>query len=189
MKNSILLIICAFTFITAHSQVRKTVTYYDFRRTQIKEVYYTDLSTGFRIGKWIQYKDGFQGILATGNYNQGYKAGKWVYNWPYVNDNVPLLIETFNDKGQYHGEYYGRECITCRVSRGMYVNGLKEGKWTYNFPEDASKVREVSYYKHGELDGESIEYYFSGKIKSKAVCRDGNVISEVQYDEEGNIVE
>jgi antitoxin component YwqK of YwqJK toxin-antitoxin module len=90
--------------------------------------------------------------------DNGYRTGKW---------------KLFDAEGNY---YY---------AEGNYSKGLKEGKWTYFYPD--SKVEQEGFYTNDKPDREWAWYYRDGnkKIEEEFLLgkREGNYI---QYDSLGN---
>lgn len=63
---------------------------------------------------------------------------------------------SYYKNGELNGIYELRDSINQMVSKGQYINDLKEGKWfTY---KKGSKIKKESNYKNDALNGEVIEY-------------------------------
>ena len=65
---------------------------------------------------------------------------------------------------------------------GQYTNGKEDGLWKW-FDKD-STVYQTAVYDKGVLNGQYVEYYNNGKIKSEGILKDGYYDGLVKYYEE-----
>lgn len=94
--------------------------------------------------------------------------------------------------GQFHNnkmtgiwkKYYSNGDIQ---SIGKVVDGKKDSIWTY-YLINSEKPFGHKNYINGKAEGESIWFYESGKICEIANYKNDEIISKINYDEEGNAV-
>lgn len=145
--------------------------------------------TGKEQGIWIDYyPDG--SIRAKGEFKDGNKLGKWVY---YFQDGSIEQEGFYNKNGQFTGEwrwYYQNGKLQRReefrrgkedgeleeydengklITKGDYIDGLKEGDWYYALNDH----REEGKYRYGERNGKWVFYYYDDKIAFEGSFVDG----------------
>lgn len=131
-------------------------------------------------GDWIlYYKNGV--IKAKGTYVNSRKEGKWIYyyengrkeqegnlkdnqlsgewNWYYPNGKLQRK-EFYNRKELLEGTVYEYDSLGNEITRGDYVNGIREGEWFYHVGD----YKEVGAYSLGLEDGIWKSYYKNGKL-------------------------
>ncbi len=109
-------------------------------------------------GKWIYYHSN-KTLQQVGEYKNGKPVGVW--KWYYNNEQLHR-IETFV-KGKEDGEIIEYDSIGVVITKGIYVNGIKDGSWYYkvnDFTEEGSFV-------DGEKQGEWTSKYMNGNISFK----------------------
>lgn len=84
-------------------------------------------------------------MLSKGNYKRGLKEGLWEE----LEENS-IIYETVN-----------------------FIDGLKEGKFVKYFGRSGGQIASKGNYKNGELDGEFVSYYQSGKMWSTGSYKNG----------------
>lgn len=73
-------------------------------------------------------------------------------------------------------------------SIGKRTNGKKDSVWTYYNINSEKPFGQINYI-NGKAEGESKWYYESGKVCEIANYKKDKIISKVDYDEAGNIIE
>jgi antitoxin component YwqK of YwqJK toxin-antitoxin module len=82
-----------------------------------------------------------------------------------------------------------------KIVSGNYINGKKEGVWkeftSYDMRTqkkyDYTYLERVLIYKNNKLNGEQLEYYPNGNIKSKMNYENGNIRVNEKYNENGTL--
>ena len=69
---------------------------------------------------------------------------------------------------------------------GYYKNGIPNGE-SVEFYE-SGRLRSKCIMDRGTIDGEKVVWYENGKIKSKENCKYGLVLESSKWDEEGNLI-
>lgn len=180
MKKVIIAATLVFKCFVSEAQIVKKVTYFGYT-SKVHELYYVNVQTGQKHGKYIEYKQGFDGLASEGTYNNGVKVGKWVFYIPLGNENNAYLTANYNNKGVLHGNYSGRECVVgCERMVGTYVNGKLDGKATFYYTEDPLLIKETCHYILGNLNGKATHFYKSGLIKSVAKYKN-NVLIDTAF--------
>lgn len=153
-------------------------------------------------------------LLATGQYLNGKKTGKWI--WYHESGNK--LSEGSYSNGLKTGKWYEWSDNYAYVSIGNFSAGRKEGKWLeYTIPmqeENGEKMlaSSVQYhlglcngnvfyyfengrisgshtYKMGSQHGYSRQYHENGKLSSVSYAVNGKMTGKnISYDEEGKII-
>jgi len=140
-------------------------TFYDFKKTKVKEEYFAD-SYGVKTGKYKEYSE-FGGILVEGTYKNDIKTGAWKYKNGSANT---TNIETYNDSGVENGLWL-RYCEFNRKIKfieGNYKDGKKDGSWTEYFCESDpltgdQQIKKQETYTLGKLNGKCIYYEKKGE--------------------------
>ncbi len=111
-------------------------------------------------------------ISQTGNYQEGYRVGKWYYYYP---DGKIYLILTY-EKEPYDetifniNGYYGNE-------NGEYIRYYSN-----------NNVEEIGYYKAGKLHGKRIRFYKNGNKQFEILYKNGKKDGIAKYfDFQGNL--
>lgn len=100
-------------------------------------------------------------------------------------------LEEKKDVFLYQGEPYTGECYQNFPNgelgvKGRYVNGKKEGVWTWYY-SNGNKKRE-SLYRNGLKSGKSNTWYISGKKRSEIIFNEDNNLKETRWDEKGKVI-
>ncbi len=111
-------------------------------------------SNGVPHGKW-QVTESRSKVSLKGKFNLGKMEGTWIF---YNEDNVKVAAGFFEDgvrQGQWllfkDGQVMGR---------GLYENGLKVGRWEYDYYVERGTVRIKGGYDHSNSRSEGkLEYY------------------------------
>ncbi len=147
-------------------------------------------------------------ITSEGLYDiNGGKEGEWKY----YSDNHTLENIEFYKEGKIDGEaksfyingdeysinhykeglkdgysvtYYQNKQMK---SQGYYKNNEREGEWRYYFKDGALKA--IEYYNSGKLYGYAKNYTVEGKLCNKNLYYNGELIEELYYDENDNLIE
>lgn len=183
---------------------------------------------GDKIGEWKYfYIDG--SVKSMGQYKSNRRVGLWKYfyengvieqkgiftsgipdnlwEWYYENGN---LKRTENYKlGKENGGIVEYDELGKIILKGLYINGLKEGDWFYNygfhteqgiFKSDLRSGNWIYYYKNGHIyfEGEYIDglengihsyYYKNGQLKQKCIYLFGRKDKNWEYyDYYGNLI-
>ncbi len=91
----------------------------------------------------------------------------------------------------YSGEY-GQQVFDKPMEDGHvgyyknYKNGIPNGESVEFYA--SGRLRSKCIMNRGTIDGEKIAWYENGKIKSKKNCKYGLVIECYEWDEEGNLI-
>ena len=179
--------------------ISSTDIYRQFRNGNLRNISLKDSIDEKKTGKWqFNYNNGFKLIV---NFNKGIKSGDWIgYNennviiekglyvngkmdgeWIYYDDEGTIMLEKGNyTDGIPTGDWIEiDENIKYRLNKtnyieqkkGIYVNGLKEGKWKISEMSDRNNNKSITY-KNGLKDGEYLSYI-------------GGVIKEIGFYENG----
>lgn len=177
--TTIILLHC---FHLSKAQIVKQTTYYGYSPTRIHEIYYVNLKTGLRHGKYTEYKDNFgglapDGLLSQGVYSEGKKTGKWLYYVPMAKDNPIRLVENYNSEGLLHGYYQSSD------KEGSYHNGKREGTWLFYYANGL--IQSKQKYKGGEVVDTTFLYEDSREEprlrQIKVFDKQGNLLNTVEY--------
>ncbi len=127
-----------------------------------KELYHGTYKVFFRNGQ----------ISQIGNYNEGYRVGKWFYYFP--DGKIYLIVS-------YEKEPYNQEIFTINGSygneNGEYIRYYSNGK-----------IEEKGYYLAGNLHGKRIHFYKNGKKQFEITYKNGKKDGIAQYfDLSGNL--
>ena len=155
--------------------------YYKGEKVIAKGKFRSDLKTK----KWNYYFINGQ-LAQTGNYIKGKQTGKWV--WYYKKDSANNDNFTTSKlkqihrkenylKGKEDGEVieYGTEGEI--LTKGFYINGLRDGEWFYEVGDHVEKGN----YVDGERNGTWNYFYDNGKIGFKGNYVNGLEDGKHQY--------
>ena len=136
-----------------------------------------NFNEGIKFGDWIGYNEN-DAIIEKGHYINGKMFGEWIY----YNDERTNMLEKGNytdgiptgdwieiDENSKHNSIKGGDRIVQK--KGIYVNGLKEGKWENSEMLDVNHIESITY-KNGLKDGEFLSYY-AGIIHEKGFYENG----------------
>ena len=157
------------------------------------------------VGKWKYYFENGK-IEITGEYTRkGQKDGEWV--WYHPNGNI-LCIENYVI-GLLEGESFTLTIDGDTLERGVYLEGLEDGKWiyfndsvlvegSYNLGKKSGvwktyypngKLKRFESYHDDELDGKCVYYWENSVKKAEYTYINGLINGNVyQYDIEGNVL-
>lgn len=118
-----------------------------------------------------------------------------------------ILQTAYFKEDKLEGPFELRDSINQIISKGTYLNGLKEKEWTIrnpetglilkgNFKADKREEKWISYtqnnqvvvesnFKNDKLDGEYIEYTNLNSIKNRKKFKDGKLKELIVYDSLG----
>lgn len=174
----------------AHSQHVKVRSWYDGRRTLLKESYYIlknnptvkdSLYESYYQNGHLKSKGYFQRNRVTGRWEFYYEngnpkskgelhdnvpAGHWVYFFESGGKSMEGNIEKDRKEGEWVFYFENGE----KKKSGKYIQGKREGVWDY-FNEDKSLKAKIEFSDDQEIY--TTEYYQSGLVKSKGPVRDG----------------
>lgn len=188
----------------ASSQHLKVETWYDDKKTILKESFYV-LKSNSKIldSTYTSYYHSGK-IKSTGNYLKNKGQGLWEYfyengnikmrgnlkdnsaigKWEYFYENTGLNMEGTIEKGMKEGEWKFYYENGNSKSLGEYRKNQKEGIWKY-FNEDGSYKAQAIFQKD---NGMYTEYYPSGAIKSEGEITSGKSSGIWKYyHENGNL--
>lgn len=147
-------------------------------------------------------------ITSEGSYNiAGGKKG----SWKFYNDNHVLTSEENYNDNKVEGvktEYYTNGKISSVANyradtvngyyssfykygqlkqQGWYVDGEAVGFWIDYYPD--GKIQSKNYYSNDKQNGFQESYNVDGKITDKTLYKFGNLITEIYYNEKGDLME
>ena len=126
MKKIFLIIILTLSLNVFSQKLVKT--YWDYSKTKLQSVYYTD-AYGTKNGSFKGYSP-YGGILLQGTFKDGLPVGKWIENY---NNGKLHFIKIYNTPGY----------------ENLYV---KDGK-IIEYRDDGKTLYSEKNFKNGELDG------------------------------------
>ncbi len=120
-------------------------------------------------GKYIEYyRNGKKYV--EGTYDMGVPKGEWQYGFP----NGQLCKKVTFQKGQPHGQWDVFDKEGTRTSERSYQNGKRHGKWV-NYHKNSEKPMFEISYEQGQVVGERVTYYLSGKKRQLVTFKDGKM--------------
>jgi antitoxin component YwqK of YwqJK toxin-antitoxin module len=160
---------------------------------------------GNKVGQW-KYFYASSKVFEIGKYdNQGRQQGKWIWYF----DNGKTRRESNFLNGQEDGDFIEYADSGGVITKGQYVEGLREGIWTYELGNyrsigkytddqqdslwkeyyiDDNKVRFQGNYNQGRPDGTHTWYYPDGKKQIEGQYTMGVMEDKWRYyDEQGNL--
>lgn len=120
---------------------------------------------GTRHGVWEKKFKGTEQIRYTGTFDHGVEIGDFKFyskGFP----GQPTAIKKFSE----HGKKAEISFFTQRgklISKGIEIDGKKEGKWKYFHNRVNDRLMMLENYENGLLEGERLTYYESGVISEK----------------------
>jgi len=137
---------------------------------------------GNQQGGWTEYHPGKQ-VKGKGNYDNGVKIGDWIFYfpngkveqkgkydkkgrpqdlWKWYYENGSLLREENYLNGKREGTLTEWNDSGKVMTRGEYIDGVKEGKWFYEIQD----YREEGVYKNDQKDGPWESYFVdNGQVR------------------------
>lgn len=88
----------------------------------------------------------------------------------YVNGLPEGMIEIFHEDGTL-------------MIRMYFKNGLKEGKAVRYYPN--GQLQQVKFFENELEEGESLIWYEDGRLFKETIYENGEIVSQLQYDENG----
>ena len=170
------------------------------------------LKNGWKNGDWIYYYTN-KNKQAEGKYVNGKKHGKWIYyydnkkiqqtgsysngkfngNWKWYYKTGELLKDEYYLYGKPDGESIEYDIYGNVITKGNYIDGLKEGNWNYVIGDQKYSGNYVMGEKDGEwesyfLQEETLSFkgnYIRGREDGKHTYfyPDGHIMDERYYDE------
>lgn len=117
-----------------------------------------------RKGIWkFYFRDGT--LEQEGEYSSDLPDGRW--RWYYSNGN--LHREENYSRGLEDGLSVEYTIDKSEITRGEFVEGLKEGKWIYQMGDH----KEVGFFRDGRREGDWLYYYKDGSVHFKGEFQDG----------------
>jgi len=107
----------------------------------------------------------------------------------YSDDNIGHFIcEEHYLGGQLHGasRIWSSTPEHTLICEHYYENGIPHGTSKTWYP-DTNDIKHIYHYQRGSKSGPQMEYYITGKIKSLYQYTYGCKVSQIRYDEKGNI--
>ena len=141
------------------------------------------LKDGEKDGKWIWYNENGQ-INSEGNYKVGKRFGK--YTFYYENKNGQKKLEETYKDGIKDGKSILWDESGQKRSQGIYINGNENGLWIGWYGNGQKEYEET--YKDGIKDGKSILWDENGQKRSEETYKEGKLISDKWWDENGNLM-
>ena len=146
----------------------KWLFYYEGEKIIGKGKYKNDL----KIGTWYYYyRDGT--LEQKGKFSKGKYTGKWVW---YYNDKS-VHREEYYRRGKEDGEFIEYDVEGKILTKGDYVNGLRDGKWFYQVGDHT----EEGQYSDGEKEGEWIHYYDNKQVYFTGSYKNGKPVDKHLY--------
>ncbi len=144
--------------------------YYDNHQLKVNGKFNNDV----KIGKWIFYYDNGQ-VQQSGEYNnKGLPTGEW--KWYYASGKL-LREETF-DSGWEEGMLSEYSETAKIITKGLYVQGLKEGEWIY----EMGVYKEIGAYKNDLKEGMWKHIYTdNGKLRFEGAFQMGNAVGQHKF--------
>lgn len=122
----------------------------------IKDSLYNGAFYQFRVGKNNKYE-----LIAQGNYVDNEVEGKYTFQ----SNSKGIKYEVFYKKNKYHGSYKRWNNANILLQKTEYYEGKAHGISEYYNKKGQLTV--TKNFQNGEKVGEEVEYYSSGKVKSK----------------------
>lgn len=149
-------------------------------KAEIKKSYYSDGT--------IQYEGAFIDTVPVGIHKEFDKTGKIIIAKEYTSQGELLGQGLFDQNGKRTGTWKLFDAYnTYYFAEGNYLNGLKDGKWIFQYPD--GKIELEGYFNEDKPDREWLWMYPNGAKKREEVYlygkREG---AYVEYDSTGNIV-
>ncbi len=185
---------------TSNFKQGKWIFYFPDGTTKAKGFYVDDM----KINEWIYYYQSGK-IQQRGFYEKGNPIGAW--KWWYENEKIHR-IESFNN-GKEEGEIIEYDTIGNIITKGEFINGIKDGKWYYfinDYSEEGDFVdgekngiwitkynNEILSFKGEYLNGipinKHVYYYQNGKVKLIGKYNAGEKEGEWnKFNKEGEVV-
>ncbi|WP_425237101.1 peptidoglycan DD-metalloendopeptidase family protein [Ulvibacterium sp.] len=131
-----------------------------YRQFNLK--YKGEFKNGLFEGKGVVYQDTlklFEGVFEKGKLKTG-----WEHKYYYRNNREISRCQILNGKKEGSCYYFFPLLSTDAISRiQQYKNGIPEGA-SYTFYPLSQKIKTYEFYKHGIKEGETISYFYDGKV-------------------------
>ena len=125
-----------------------------------------------KIGTWYYFYRTGQ-LEQKGKFSKGRHSGKWV--WYYKNKSIHR--EEYYRRGKEEGEFIEYSDSGKILTKGDYVNGLRDGNWFYQVGDHT----EIGKYSDGEKEGEWIYYYDNEQTYFKGKYKNGKPVDKHVY--------
>lgn len=155
----------------------------EFRDIRVEKEYYPDA----KIKKEVTFVNGVphgvcrefsqEGkIMSSKIYRNGYLAGDGI------------IDEKGEKQGNWKEFHYGKQEKGRKTkAEGNYINGMRDGKWTFYYEDGSTEQKGV--YKMGKPDGLWMWYYENGKLLREEEFTDGLEDGHlVEYNDSGTII-
>lgn len=157
---------------------------------------------GLRQDKWLFYSGG-EKVIGKGKYKDDLKIGTWYYyyrtgeleqkgkfskgkhtgKWVWYYKNKTVHREEYYRRGKEDGEFIEYSEDGKILTRGDYVNGLRDGNWFYQVGDHTENGK----YSDGEKEGEWTHYYDNEQLYFKGSYKNGKPVDKhVYYHYNGN---
>lgn len=104
----------------------------------------------------------------------------------YSNGNVSGIVNYKHKSDVRHGKFRYYYISGDHKQSGVFKNGKLDGPITFYYKNE--RVKRVSNYKNGIKDGDEIAYYErGGRVQWEKKYKDGELLSEKQYDKSGSL--
>ena len=184
MKKVILLVVVAFSFMTAIAQTKQMAIYYDYQKTQVKERYSVLVSNPAKKHGYYKAFHRNTVVAIEGKFSSGKKTGKWIHRWKH-NGEISK-IENYNADGKLNGlykEWIGYDNPTLH-KEGNYLNGKRNGIWK-EFIAGLTQMLNQEQYDEGIKAGTWKSYYRNGQVEGVDEYVDGILSSTVEFHSNG----
>lgn len=144
-------------------------------------------SNGRRHGTWkVHFDNQPKQLKFEGKYDHGRKTGLFRYYQEGLKHPVATMdFKPGTDTVQV--KYLSQAGKT--ISEGQMLNEKRIGTWKY-YHNGSDKIMMIEHYKKGQLQGEKLTYYDTGKLAEKAEYIGGKLQGEkLLYSEKGVILE
>jgi antitoxin component YwqK of YwqJK toxin-antitoxin module len=194
MKSIFTLILTIVVFTAGIAQNPRT-TYFDFAKTKIDEQYYVN-AKGEKNGAYKRFWN-YNGVrVEEATFLNGELHGTYKKYDPTSGKALLTEMETYS-RNIKNGEakYYSGDGYTVLKAHGYYVDGKKEGVWTYIEPIEGAILKGYKHckttetYKAGELvSGGLLSYYHpAGKLYQEKILKDGKLREVKSYYPSGKL--
>jgi len=169
-----------------------------------------DLVDNKRDGEWAFYYEDTAAVRRRTEYVNGIRHGKHRFFHKsgrpeeivtYDNGRILTQVVGYHDKdslvaytidfknGRRDGDIIYYDSATGKVTmKGQYLSGFRRDKWLFYYPETGKSRGYQIYNFSGRLNGESEEYFASGKVKERVEFLNGDMVrSRTLYYEDGSV--
>ncbi len=137
-------------------------------------------SQGRKQGPWVRKWAESERTRYAGQFKDDKPVGNFIY---YSTDGkVESRIDHYAGSNASHGLHYHPNGQV--MAEGRYVEQDKDSTW--NYFDDAGKLRNTEHWKAGKMDGTMISYFADGKVAERRNFKDGKASGPAeQYYEDG----